>query len=159
MSNMAVYGLLYTWAAVMNGAAGSDSNPSGVQGVCPTGWHVPGDAEWKQLEMFLGMSQSQANAIGWRGTTEGGKLKEAGTVHWASPNTGADNSSGYTALPGGYRYFDGDFIQFGTNSYWWSATDLSASDAWYRHLKNNSAQMDRSYSHKSSGLPVRCLRD
>ncbi len=102
-ANRDTYGGLYTWAAAMNGAASSDANPSGVQGVCPDGWHLPSDAEWKELEMFLGMSQAEADDTGWRGTDEGGKLKEAGTTHWNSPNTGATNESGFTALPGGCR--------------------------------------------------------
>ncbi len=101
--NKSTYGLLYTWAAVMNGASGTDANPSGVQGVCPAGWHVPSDEEWKQMEIYLGMSASEANNENWRGTDEGGKLKETGTVHWTSPNTGATNASGFTALGGGHR--------------------------------------------------------
>ncbi|GAG63281.1 unnamed protein product, partial [marine sediment metagenome] len=97
------YGALYTWAAVMNGTSSSDNNPSGVQGVCPDGWHLPSDTAWKELEMYLGMSQTDADNEGWRGTDEGGKLKETDTAHWDSPNTGATNSSGFTALPSGYR--------------------------------------------------------
>jgi len=77
------YGALYTWAAMMNGAASSNNNPSGVQGVCPDGWHIPSDTAWKELEMYLGMSQVEADkTVGWRGTDEGGKLKEIGTIHW-----------------------------------------------------------------------------
>ena len=98
------YGALYTWAAVMNGEASSNNNPSGVQGVCPDGWHLPSDTAWKELEMYLGMSQAQADGTFIRGTDEGGKMKETGTTHWNSPNTGATNSSGFTALPGGYRH-------------------------------------------------------
>jgi uncharacterized protein (TIGR02145 family) len=101
--NYATYGVLYNWTAAMNGAESSDANPSGVQGICPDGWHLPSDAEWKQLEMYLGMSETDVNSTGWRGTVEGGKLKEAGTTHWADPNAGANNESGFTALPGGYR--------------------------------------------------------
>jgi uncharacterized protein (TIGR02145 family) len=103
-TNRDTYGGLYNWAAAMKGAASSDTNPSGVQGVCPDGWHLPSDEEWKQLEMHLGMSLEEANASApghyWRGTDEGGKLKENGTSYWSDPNTGATNSSGFTALPG-----------------------------------------------------------
>ena len=159
LSNKATYGLLYTWAGVMNGLPSSGSNPSGVQGVCPIGWHVPSDAEWKQLEMFLGMTQAQADADGWRGTTEGGKSKEAGTSHWTSPNAGADNSSGFTVLPGGYREYDGAFVTIGSWGYWWTATDYSASDALYRDLYYDSAQVYRKWRYKSYGFSVRCSRD
>ncbi|MCX6257927.1 MAG: fibrobacter succinogenes major paralogous domain-containing protein [Bacteroidia bacterium] len=159
ISNKATYGLLYTWAAVMNGAASSSANPSGVQGVCPTGWHVPSDAEWKQMEMFLGMSQSQADATGYRGTTEGGKLKETGTTHWNSPNTEATNSSDFTALPGGIRGGDGTFANLGGFGYWWSATEVAAPNSWYRYLSYANAQVGRNYVNKSDGFSIRCTRD
>jgi uncharacterized protein (TIGR02145 family) len=82
----------------MNNASSSESNPSMVQGVCPNGCHLPSDAEWKQLIDYLG-------GIG----DAGGKLKESGFTHWSSPNTGATNETGFTALPGGYRYYGGTF--------------------------------------------------
>ncbi len=75
-SNYATYGVLYNWPATMAGASSSSTNPCGVQGVCPDGWHLPSDAEWIELEMHLGMSQADADNEGWRGTDEGGKLKE-----------------------------------------------------------------------------------
>ncbi|MCX6256869.1 MAG: hypothetical protein NTW49_03070 [Bacteroidia bacterium] len=155
------FGLLYTWAAIMNGSASSAANPSDVQGICPAGWHVPSDAEWKQMEMFLGMSHSQADSTGWRGTTEGGKLKEAGTTHWTSPNTGAVNSSGFTALPGGIRYeFDIDlFYYIDSLGYWWTTTGNNASGALVRHLRYNNAQAYRDYYEKTIGFSVRCLMD
>lgn len=119
------YGALYTWAAAMNGLAGSDINPSGVQGVCPTGWHLPSDSEWKQMEIHLSMTQTEADKEGWRGTNEGGKLKETGTTYWNSPNTGATNTSGFTALPGGNRYDYGAFFNVGSSALFWTATDYS----------------------------------
>jgi uncharacterized protein (TIGR02145 family) len=99
-----IYGALYNWAAAMNGTSSSNLNPSGVQGVCPDGWHLPSDSEWKELEMYLGMSQIEANKSGNRGTVEGGKLKSSGYTYWESPNTGATNSSGFTALPSGTQW-------------------------------------------------------
>ena len=89
----------------MAGATSSNSNPSGVQGICPEGWHLPSDTEWKQLTDYLG-----ENA--------GGKLKEAGTTHWNAPNTEATNESGFTALPGGYRDNSGYFYSMGYNGSW-----------------------------------------
>ena len=152
------YGLLYAWAAAMNGAAGSDGNPSGVQGVCPAGWHLPGDSEWKKLEMFLGMSQSQADATGYRGTDEGGKLKESDTTHWTSPNTGSTNSSGFTALPGGLRSGSGEFSYMGTYANFWSSAENDYLTAWNRTLLyNDSEAYCLSYS-KNYGFSVRCLK-
>jgi uncharacterized protein (TIGR02145 family) len=88
LSDKETYGALYNWAAAMNGEASSDFNPSGVQGICSTGWHLPSSSEWSTLIAYLG------------GTSiAGGKLKETGTAHWSSPNTGANNESGFTALP------------------------------------------------------------
>ena len=88
---------------------------------------MPSDAEWKQLEMSLGMSQSEADAKDYRGTDEGGKLKEVGTLHWDSPNTGANNASVFTALPGGYRNSYGISYSEGAGAYFHSATETSGS--------------------------------
>jgi uncharacterized protein (TIGR02145 family) len=155
----ATYGVLYNWTAAMNGAESSDANPSGVQGICPDGWHLPSDAEWKQLEMYLGMSETDVNSTGWRGTVEGGKLKEAGTTHWADPNAGANNESGFTALPGGYRYSNGYFNDFRYYGSWWSSTESGTIYAWVRSLYFNYSYVDRYFNFKSMGISVRCLRD
>jgi len=157
--NYATYGVLYNWTAAMNGAESSDANPSGVQGICPDGWHLPSDAEWKQLEMYLGMSETDVNSTGWRGTVEGGKLKEAGTTHWADPNAGANNESGFTALPGGDRNGNGGFSSIRGDGYWWSSTENFTNLAWYRSLYYYDSNVDRNYYYKSMGFSVRCLRD
>ena len=95
-------GALYTYAAATNG----DNSGNNVQGVCPTGWHLPSDEEWKTLEMELGMSQANANNTGWRGTNEGAKL--AGNAYlWTNGTLDSHaefGTSGFAALPGGYRY-------------------------------------------------------
>ncbi|UCH14415.1 MAG: PKD domain-containing protein, partial [Bacteroidales bacterium] len=158
-SNVATYGRLYTWAAVMNGASSSNSNPSGVQGVCPAGWHVPGDDEWKQLEMHLGMTQGQADGTDWRGTNEGGKLKESGTTHWSTPNEGATNESGFTALPGGFRGKDGTFGALGDGATYWLSTQYNSSWAWYRTLWYGNQDVHRNYHEKESGRSVRCVKN
>lgn len=157
--NYATYGVLYNWTAAMNGAESSDANPSGVQGICPDGWHLPSDAEWKQLEMYLGMSETDVNSTGWRGTVEGGKLKEAGTTHWADPNAGANNESGFTALPGGSRNYYGDFGGIRSHGYWWSSTEDSTHSAWGRSLLYYHSNVNRYNYNKSLGFSVRCLRD
>jgi len=147
-ANYNTYGVLYNWPAAMNGAASSTTNPSGVQGVCPTGWHVPSDAEWTELTDYLG------------GTSDaGGKLKETGTTHWNSPNTGATNETGFTALPGGYRSSSGTFSNIGNYGYWWSATEYSTDYAWYRFMYYDFSDVIRYSLSKELGFSVRCLRD
>jgi len=146
--NVATYGRLYNWYAV------DDS-----RNIAPEGWHVPSDAELKQLEMYLGMSQAEADAIGLRGTDEGGKLKEAGTTHWIAPNTGATNESGFTALPGGLRSYDGTFYSMGYLAYFWSSTEGSSNYAWSRYLSCYSSQVYRYDYSKPYGFSVRCVRD
>lgn len=106
-----IYGLLYSWQAAMRGASSSDQIPSGVQGVCPTGWHLPSSAEWYILVDLYG-GEYQAGAA----------LKEAGTQHWESPNEGATNVSGFTALPGGFHYQPGGgFGVLGATGGWFTS--------------------------------------
>ena len=147
-SNKDTYGALYTWAAAMNGAASSSINPSGVQGVCPDGWHLPSDAEWTELTDYLGGTR-----------VAGGKLKETGTTHWGSPNTGATNESGFTALSGGYRFHSGTFGGLGNDAHFWSATEDSSSDAWHRSLGYNASSVGRRDGYKTDGFSVRCTKD
>ncbi|UCH14470.1 MAG: PKD domain-containing protein [Bacteroidales bacterium] len=159
-SNVPTYGRLYTWAAIMNGAKSSNSNPSGVQGVCPSGWHVPSDSEWKELEMYLGMTQTEADDTDWRGSNQGGKLKETGTAHWVSPNN-ATNESLFAALPAGGR----DTTGFCCLGYWtdfWTTTEYDQNPtvgAWYRLLNNENSTIYRSAGVKSYATSVRCIKN
>ena len=148
-SNYQTYGVLYNWHAAMNGAGSSSANPSGVQGVCPAGWHLPSDAEWTELADYLG-GESVA----------GGKMKETGTSHWYSPNTGATNSSGFTALPGGARIGSG-FVSVGLYGCWWSSTERysSALNSWHWNLRYNGSYGQQSPNLKRGGLSVRCIGD
>jgi uncharacterized protein (TIGR02145 family) len=148
IANKATYGALYTSAAAMNGATSTTANPSGIQGVCPTGWHLPSDAEWTTLTTYLG-GESVA----------GGKLKETGTTHWVNPNTGATNETNFTALPGGYRYGNGTFLTIGYAGFWWSATESSTSNAWGRGMHYGYSGVGRDYDTKTVGFSVCCLRD
>jgi uncharacterized protein (TIGR02145 family) len=148
VNNVATYGRLYNWYAAVDS-----------RNIAPAGWHVPTDAEWKQLEMYLGMTQAEADAVGWRGTDEGGKLKEAGTTHWDSPNTGATNESGFTALPGGYRDYGGACDYMGYLDLFWSSTEDDSYGAWYRSLHCYHSEVSRDYFNKPYGLSVRCVRD
>jgi uncharacterized protein (TIGR02145 family) len=133
----AIYGKLYNWYAVAD-----------PRGLCPTGWHVPSDSEWDILGNYLG-GRSIA----------GGKMKEKGLKHWASPNTGATNSSGFTGLPGGYRYRYGSSELMGNFGYWWTATQSSPSDAYYRSLDYYPIYVFRHYSYKTYYYSVRCIKD
>lgn len=153
-------GALYTWAAAMNGELSSDTIPSGVQGVCPDGWHLPSDAEWKVLEIFLGMTQTQVDSYDWRGNDEGGQLKETGFSKWAFPNIGGSNSSGFTAVPGGFRSAMGAFYGIDQSaSFWTSKEEEGTVNAWYRTLNFDREQMYRQYNEMRMGLSVRCVKD
>ena len=146
--NYATYGVLYNLTAAMDGEASSTTNPSGIQGVCPAGWHLPSDAEWTELTEYLG------------GTSDaGGKLKETGTTHWNSPNTGATNETGFTALPGGYRIDNDSSGDIGYYGFWWSATGRNAADAWFRYMDYSNSSVSRSNYFKEVGFSVRCVRD
>ena len=162
--NLAEYGdtsgVLYTWAAAMNGAESSEAVPSGVQGVCPAGWHFPSDAEWKILEMFLGMSQESADNNDWRGTDEGVQLMETGFTHWDVAGSGGTNSSGFTAIPGGFRGTKGAFYSFGQYAPFWTATGQGSTDkAWYRSLFYDNDKVYRQYNFMKQGFSVRCVMD
>jgi uncharacterized protein (TIGR02145 family) len=147
-SNVSTFGRLYTFYAV------TDS-----RNLCPTGWHVPTDAEWKILEMFIGMTQTQTDETGSRGTTEGDKLKEIGTAHWDKPNAGSTDEFGLTALPGGYRIDNKTFASIGSYSIWWSSTESSPANAWFRGLSSYDSDVDRYDSWEMNGFSVRCIKN
>ena len=137
-ANVDTYGRLYNWYAV------DDS-----RNIAPAGWHVPTDNEWQTLVDYLG-----GNSVA------GGKMKETGTEHWNSPNTGATNESGFTALPGGNHDYDsGNYIEMGDYAYFWSATDGDSNFAWTRLLHYQYSIVIRSYGYKRGGWSVRCVRD
>jgi uncharacterized protein (TIGR02145 family) len=144
-----VYGKLY------NGYTVTDP-----RGLAPEGWHIPSDAEWKELEMCLGMSQSVADEDGRRGTDEGGKMKETGTVHWDTPNNGATNESGFTAIPGGCRY-KGSFGDIGGYGSWISSTAYNNSNLlfWFRYLNHEDTKIIRYNCNKNTGNSVRCIKN
>ncbi len=144
-ANSDIYGRLYTWEAALT--------------ACPNGWSLPTDEEWKIMEMALGMSQSQANATGLRGTDEGGKMKETGYTHWYSSHRDATNSSGFTALPGGYRDSSGSCEHLRGGGYWWSSTEHSGTNAWLRLLNSSTGQVYRYSHYKAFGFSVRCLKN
>jgi uncharacterized protein (TIGR02145 family) len=128
--------------------------------LCPTGWHIPSDNEWKTLEKYLGMSQDQADATGSRGNDEGGKLKSTNIgTDWNYSSTGATNTSGFTAKGAGYRYDNGLFSSYGQSGNFWTITESDASNAWCRYLTYNSAQINRLAINKKYGFSIRCVKD
>jgi uncharacterized protein (TIGR02145 family) len=146
-----VYGGLYQWDEYMNYTPQSSSNPSGRQGICPSGWHIPSDAEWLQLVNFLG-----GNGVA------GGKMKEAGTSHWKSPNYGATNSSGFTALPAGTRDIDGTFDDKNLGAFLMSATEAEYTppvSVWCQYLVYTVEYALRYDFNKSYGMSGRCIKD
>jgi uncharacterized protein (TIGR02145 family) len=135
----ATYGALYNWYTV-------DVASNGGKNVCPRGWHVPTDAEWTTLTTYLVIYS-------------GNKLKETGTTHWTTPNTGATNETGFTALPGGYRDTAGSYYYVGDDGNWWSSTEYSAAHAWVRNMNYSNIDVGRYYNYKLFGFSVRCVRD
>ena len=137
-TNGNTYGRLYNYYTISN-----------TKGLCPTGWHTPSDAEYTTLTTYLGGE-----------TIAGGKLKEAGLSHWASPNIGATNESGFTALPGAYRNSSGAFFNYSYDGYWWSSTVYnSTTNAWIRYMDFNNSDVYRAYLDKKYGYSVRCIKD
>ena len=134
-TNEKIYGKLYNWYAV------NDS-----RGLCPTGWHVPSDDEWTLLTLSLGGEK-----------VAGGKMKS--TSLWDSPNTGATNSSGFNALPGGYRDSSGAYSYVGYGGGWWSSSENGSSTAWSRKLTYGHSNGYRNDYSKQNGFSVRCVRD
>ena len=140
-ANNAKYGKLYNWYAV-------SKTTNGNKNVCPTGWHVPTDAEWTVLTDYLG-GESVA----------GGKLKEVGTTNWNSPNTDATNTSLFTGLPGGGRGSNGNYDLVGNDGFWWSSSEYDTVNAWSRVLDDNNGNAGSYNLSKRHGFSVRCLRD
>ena len=134
-----VFGAVYNWYAVNTGK------------LCPAGWSVPSDDDWTKLTDFLGGIEAA-----------GGKLKETGTSNWNTPNTGATNETGFSAVPGGYRYGyfwgQGTFYETGLNGYYWTATQCTDTHSWTRTLNAERPKVYRSIFVKNNGFSVRCIK-
>ena len=153
------YGKLYTWAAIMNGSEGSNSNPSGVQGICPDGWHIPSDEEWMDLERFIGMSESEVYQEDWRGIV-GNNLKETGTLHWDDQEWDAPDFFGFKAIPGGIRASEGGFYIESRSSYFMTSTKYPYNIlVVYRLLADYHPGIARYYDIPNSGTSLRCVKD
>ncbi len=150
-SNFATYGLLYNWYSV-------DDN----RGLAPEGWHIPTDEEWKKLEIHLGMSRITADSLNSRGTDEGGKLKEIGTMHWNSPNSSATNEYGFSALPGGLRHASGDFVNIGFTAKFWTSTEFqvpTVDGAYARVIRYDESIIFYNAWLSNLGFSIRCVKD
>ncbi len=135
-TNYSTYGVLYNWFAVDQAS------------ICPTGWSVPTDTQLTTLTTYLGGL-----------SVAGGKMKQTGTTHWASPNTGATNESGFTALPAGNRLSDGSFGNLGYVAIFWSSSESSPDNSWYRYLYYYLEGVDHLSNLQTLGLSVRCLKN
>ncbi|MCU0608275.1 MAG: carboxypeptidase regulatory-like domain-containing protein [Chitinispirillaceae bacterium] len=131
-----VYGALYNGHAANSGK------------LAPNGWHVPSDSEWTVLANFLGGDSVAA-----------GRIKESGTTHWITPNSAATNANGFSALPCGYRDTTGASSCKTYHGFWWTASEYSATDSWYRSAAFNSGEINRSINNKRYGFSIRCVKD
>jgi uncharacterized protein (TIGR02145 family) len=137
VNNKNTFGALYDWYTVQTG------------NLAPNGWHVPTDSEWTVLTNYLGGI-----------SIAGGVLKEAGLLHWSSPNTGAKNTTGFSALPGGYRGATGPFTDIGNYGVWWSSTAYNSLYAWYRNMGYDGANVTPTYyDYYNDGFSVRCVKN
>jgi uncharacterized protein (TIGR02145 family) len=130
------YGGLYNWYAIGTGK------------LSPAGWHVATEADWNTLITFLGGE-----------SVSGGKLKESGYSHWPDPNTGATNETGFTALPGGYRAYDGKFMGNGYGGFLWSAGEVDQYSAIYRYMFYRDNYVHKEQNYKRTGYSIRCVKD
>jgi uncharacterized protein (TIGR02145 family) len=140
-----LYGALYNWLTVLTGK------------LCPTGWHVPTDAEYNTMELYLGVPLADINLYDWRGTDQGSQLKS--TTGWPAGQNGT-NTSGFSGLPGGYRYAaDGTFQALDQWTYWWTGTEHDATRAWYRRLDGNHNDVYKASTEKRGGKYIRCIKN
>lgn len=154
-ANCNIYGGLYQWGEAM-----MYSRLPGSQGLCPEGWHVPSDNDWKKLEEYLGMSMAEANETGYRGggSYVGTKLKPRSSL-WDVPNAREFPISGFNALPAGYRYAFGTYYYIDDFVFFWTSTEASDAYIWYRLLSSEDSQVRRDYYYKTIGFSVRCIQD
>ncbi len=150
----AIYGRLYTWYVIAD-----------KRKICPDGWHVPSDEEFCMLENFLepgcdpDCSAEDHGKNGLRGKKVGNMMKEAGHIHWDLPETGANNSSGFTGLPGGIRYLNGSFLLIREYGYFWTSTEFNSKKARSRRLYYDTSDISRSHYFKKDALSVRCVKN
>jgi uncharacterized protein (TIGR02145 family) len=141
------YGRLYNWFAVAD-----------PRNLCPSGWHVPSDAEWSALIGHLDPTHDPA-AVGVQSGAAGGALKSAGQLYWQFPNADATNNAGFSALPGGFRNVSGSFGSLSGSGWWWGATAADSDNALARSLFASGGSINRLSTNQNRGYSVRCVRD
>jgi uncharacterized protein (TIGR02145 family) len=134
MSYYSTYGVLYNWQASLT--------------ACPSGWHLPNDAEWAILLTYLGGEN-----------VAGGKMKETGSTYWPSPNRDATNESCFSGLPAGYLSAWSDFSAIGDATYWWSSSEETSEYSWYRALDYPHSKVNHEYYNKNGAFSVRCIKN
>jgi len=158
--NCDTYGRLYDWTTIMNGSSSSNTNPSGVQGICPDGWHIPSDREWRVLEGITDSKYSYGyagwNIFDWRGSDAGKRLKSSSG--WYDNGHGTD-SFGFAAVPGAYRNYSGFYYYYREGAYFWTSTQNGTDNGIYRRLYYSRDQIERNFKHKEYGMSVRCVMD
>jgi uncharacterized protein (TIGR02145 family) len=145
-ANDCPYGKLYNWFAATN-----------ENGICPQGWHTPSSDEWSILINYL-----DPGALGGtnpNNTIAGGKMKSPGTKYWTGPNQGATNSTGFSGLPGGTRFNNGNFSDFKEYGYWWTSTPYVNRVAWFHFLRTRDGGAYKNGFDKFGGLCIRCIKD
>jgi len=147
-ANGNTYGKLYNWYAV-----------AAVQGLCPKGWHVPSDKEWFAMLNSVDHTVDDPRAISFIGWNAGGRMKTTGTRHWARPNLGATDESGFSGLPGGQIDHSGSYADVTVKGYYWSASQRSGRDGWYYALTTNSVYPIKESAARFRGFSVRCVKD
>lgn len=160
-SKVQTFGYLYNWPAAMNGESASNTNPSGVQGICPNGWHLPSDAEWTQLTDYL----SSMNEYLCSGSSVNIAKSIASTTGWSSSTNACavgntpsnNNATGFAAQSAGY--YNGSYGGFGSNTAFWSATENDSSHAYNRYLYYNNADVSKNGDYMGNGRSVRCVKD
>lgn len=146
-----IYGGYYNWFAVNTGK------------LCPSGWHVPTDEEWKVMEMYLGLTREEADAFGYRGTTAGSSIKESGTINWVEESVFASNKTGFTGLPGGsLQLFEETFGGEGIIGMFWTDTELYLDPynwGYCRWIFWDASFIARNELLKRDAINVRCIKD
>lgn len=132
-----VYGKLYNWYAVTD-----------PRGIAPNGWHVPTSKEWSELSKYLGGED-----------TMGDKMKSTDVQYWVNPENKATDKSGFSGLPGGYRYYLGMFANIGSNGNWWFASELDNFSAYFMYLISNDGKAHFHHNYKKNGYSLRCIKD
>jgi uncharacterized protein (TIGR02145 family) len=150
-----------TYTSFNNGLSGHLYNYAVVENeknIAPNGWHVPTDEDWKLLEMEVGMSASETESLGWRGTFEAEKLTAKESEGWYSDVLFGTDEFGFNAKPGGCRIFNGETNMQPVVAFWWTAS-TNGNEGWYRYIDANQTRIFRQHTYKGYGMSIRCVKN